>query len=233
VAAIVVALAAAPAHAANVSMIPVDPSAPLFTGAVVLLRGAPDEQVNALVLGTDAGSSLMPATLLITDLSGTLTSHPSTGEVPCTIVTPMIARCHLDSFWIQSFHATLGARDDRLVATSLSAQPLWYVDSGAGNDVVVAPMSSPNEGSANTATIDGGPGNDTIVVGPQLLSPAPLEGYGMQVLGGPGNDLMETVNGSTDFIDCGPGTDTLLADRGDTPPRPDIDPSTHCETRGP
>jgi hypothetical protein len=229
-----VLVAACPAHAAQVSIRPGDPSRPVFSGAQVILTGGANEQVNAVVLGTEPrGPASRPATLLITDLSGTLTTTSSGGRLPCTILLPIAATCRVASGWIDAFRANLGNRADRLVAASVSNQPLWFVNAGGGDDFVLAPLESENGGSAFTSTIDGGPGNDTLIVGPQLTGTQPLSGFGTQVNGGPGNDLIEVLNGSADLVDCGPGIDRLIADRGDTSPRPDIDPRTHCETRLP
>jgi hypothetical protein len=230
----VVLAAACPARAAEVSIAPGSSSGGPFSGAAVVLTGGANEQVNAVVLGSEpAAPAFRPASLIITDLSGTLTTTSRGGRRPCTIFLGTIATCHVTSGGIDAFDAHLGNRADRLVAASLSNQPLWFVHAGGGDDLVAAPLASENGGSGHTATIDGGPGNDTLIVGAQLTGPRPLRGFGMQVDGGPGDDLIETFNGSTDMVDCGPGADRLIADRRDISPRPEILPSTHCETRLP
>jgi Tol biopolymer transport system component len=63
-----------------------------------------------------------------------------------------------------------------------------WINGGAGNDHL--------GGGAGNDTIIGGSGHDTI-------------------LGGPGNDVIRARDGERDWIDCGPGTDTVHADRVD------------------
>jgi hypothetical protein len=53
--------------------------------------------------------------------------------------------------------------------------------------------------------IDGGPGNDTIVGG----------GGADRLYGGPGNDTINSFDGTADIVNCGPGTDTVMADPDD------------------
>jgi Ca2+-binding RTX toxin-like protein len=69
---------------------------------------------------------------------------------------------------------------------------------GAGNDTIVA-------GGVGTR-LSGGGGNDTLVGGAGED----------RIEGNEGDDVIDTRDGRFDSIDCGPGTDTLLADPGDS-----------------
>lgn len=77
---------------------------------------------------------------------------------------------------------------------------------GAGNDVI--------DGGAGDDTIYGGPGSDTITGG---------SGHNA-IYGGPGDDLIAAGDGSRELVDCGPGADTVHADR--------FDRLVHCEHVG-
>lgn len=75
---------------------------------------------------------------------------------------------------------------------------------GAGNDEL--------EGGRGADLLDGGSGSDRL-----------NGGYGNDVVrGGAGNDSIVARSGGRDRIDCGPGKDTAVGDRGDT--------FTGCET---
>jgi hypothetical protein len=77
---------------------------------------------------------------------------------------------------------------------------------GAGPDRLVA-----GTGATGTRLI-GGPGNDTITA----------SRFEDRVEGQEGDDTIDTRDGRFDSVDCGAGTDTLLADPGDT--------GENCET---
>jgi hypothetical protein len=71
-------------------------------------------------------------------------------------------------------------------------------------------------------------GRHKILTGSCLVTGTPgadvIEGtpsWGDVILAGAGNDLIHTNDGHTDRIDCGPGRDTVWADRSDR--------LTHCE----
>ena len=68
---------------------------------------------------------------------------------------------------------------------------------GPGDDVLT--------GGLGDDYLAGGPGNDTLKPGPGRD----------RVLGGPGNDTILARDGTRDSIDCGPGLDTVTADRAD------------------
>ncbi len=85
----------------------------------------------------------------------------------------------------------------------------------AGNDTLL--------GGAGNDTLLGGAGNDRLLGGPgndRLLGGAGndrlLGGPGNdRLLGGAGNDTIEAADGISETIRCGPGRDTVRADRGD------------------
>ena len=77
------------------------------------------------------------------------------------------------------------------------------ITGGSGNDTIVA--------GSNGSRLHGGPGNDTLKGSPQED----------RIEGDEGDDTIDSRDGVYDSIDCGPGTDTLLADPGDS--------ATNCE----
>jgi hypothetical protein len=56
--------------------------------------------------------------------------------------------------------------------------------------------------------IDAGDGHDSIRVGPSQVRR-------VEIFGGDGPDAIRTVNRHYEFISCGPGVDSVIADRGD------------------
>jgi hypothetical protein len=77
---------------------------------------------------------------------------------------------------------------------------------GQGNDTLT--------GSSKDDTIDGQGGNDNIT-----------GGKGADFLfGGAGNDTINSRDGKTDTVDCGPGTDRIIGDKSDK--------ATNCELKG-
>lgn len=77
---------------------------------------------------------------------------------------------------------------------------------GAGADRIVAGL--------NAATLVGGSGNDSINGGPS----------GDRIEGNEGDDLIDSRDGRYDSVDCGPGTDTILADLTDSAENCEIAP---------
>jgi Ca2+-binding RTX toxin-like protein len=78
-------------------------------------------------------------------------------------------------------------------------------------DIYGSPFNDKLTGNGKANTIDGGAGNDTI-----------KGGKGTDGLyGGPGNDVINSKDGQVDTVDCGPGVDTVIADR--------VDIVTNCE----
>jgi len=93
-----------------------------------------------------------------------------------------------------------------------------HVAAGDGDDSVQMP------GAATlTVSVDGGPGQDTIVTadGAQTLAGGAGDDYLTggadpdSYLGGPGDDLIAAADGVVDRIDCGDGLDAVSADPGD------------------
>ena len=84
-----------------------------------------------------------------------------------------------------------------------------------GSDVLI--------GSGGNDTLEGGRGEDLLDAGPgnDRLN----GGFGNDSLdGGPDNDRIVAVGGGKDKIDCGSGTDTVIADKSDV--------VKNCEKRG-
>jgi hypothetical protein len=83
-------------------------------------------------------------------------------------------------------------------------------------DVYGSPGDDTLTGDRANNTLDGGAGNDSITGG---------KGFD-GLYGGPGNDTINSKDGSMDVVDCGPGTDRVIAfDKADK--------LSHCELRGP
>jgi Ca2+-binding RTX toxin-like protein len=83
---------------------------------------------------------------------------------------------------------------------------------GGGDDVVLGgPGNDYVQGDGGNDTVYGGDGNDTLrgVSGDD------------DIAAGAGNDVVHAFGGGTDTIDCGPGIDTVYADRAD--------PIANCE----
>jgi len=94
----------------------------------------------------------------------------------------------------QASHTFKGtARADRLTGTAGND----LIEGFRGDDVL--------NGGAGNDTILGGPGNDRITGGP-----------GKDTLSGnSGNDTILAADGAKDAVDCGPGRDTVTADKAD------------------
>jgi Ca2+-binding RTX toxin-like protein len=81
---------------------------------------------------------------------------------------------------------------------------------GAGGDVI--------NGNGGGDVISGGVGNDTISV-------AGLDSQRDTIFGGKGDDLIGVnENNSADNVDCGPGKDTVILEKG-------VDTASNCETK--
>jgi hypothetical protein len=98
-------------------------------------------------------------------------------------------------------------------------------------------------GGAGADKLRGGPGDDTITEVPSVYSPAePLQTGRNRVEGDGGRDRVNVANGRRDHVDCGGGTDTVKADKGDRlkscekrryliAPFPDVSPAKGGRTR--
>jgi Ca2+-binding RTX toxin-like protein len=82
------------------------------------------------------------------------------------------------------------SRADRLIGTAGND----VIHGRGGNDLI--------DGRAGNDKLYGDGGNDTIVGGPGRDS----------IFGGAGNDTINAADGERDVIDCGAGTDTVVAD---------------------
>jgi Ca2+-binding RTX toxin-like protein len=95
---------------------------------------------------------------------------------------------------------------------------------GAGNDRLYGRGGSDRlDGGPGSDRINGGPGNDRLIGGPgnDLIYGGPgndriYAGPGRDVIhAGAGNDWIDSRDGRRDIVDCGPGRDTVRADRVD------------------
>lgn len=89
----------------------------------------------------------------------------------------------------------------------------------AGNDTLRGLAGADNlSGGKGADTLKGGPGNDSLDGGPGNDT---LDGgVGVDhVLGGPGRDTIKVRDGVRDFVGCGAGVDTVIADLLDSVPR--------------
>ena len=115
--------------------------------------------------------------------------QPADSEGPARVICSDVLRTDI----------ALGRADDYLSVVSSSA-PV-RVNGGAGDDGLVIASSAETAG----ATLDGGPGNDSLRV----------EGAGT-AQGGPGDDYISVENtssrGAGAVVDCGPGDDVVLDD---------------------
>lgn len=98
------------------------------------------------------------------------------------------------------------------------------LDGGAGNDNLDGgPGRDKLKGQKGDDTLTGGDGNDVLVGGPgrDKLNGGrgndTLTGNGGRdsLAGGPGNDKINAKDGVTELIRCGPGRDTVRADKKD------------------
>jgi RTX calcium-binding nonapeptide repeat (4 copies) len=113
---------------------------------------------------------------------------------------------------------TLGTGCSALTTTSA-----YCVGASSASIQALDLNDSIQNGSTLPATLDGGTGDDTITGGDP--SEAVLGGDGNDVLnagggqdrvdGGAGDDRIDARDGLVDVVDCGIGTDTVVADRGD------------------
>jgi hypothetical protein len=86
------------------------------------------------------------------------------------------------------------------------------VDGRDGDDVVYGGVDADElRGGAGADRLAGGPGGDTVVGGPGRDT---LSGDGQQSAGF-GSDTIDARDGEVDTVDCGPGTDRVLADADD------------------
>jgi uncharacterized repeat protein (TIGR01451 family) len=165
--------------------------------SVVLVSGRVD-QLGDLTARASVVSS--PADGNPADDAATLTVHVGPASAPAPVGGGGGGR--------RPFGGTAGkvlngtARNDTLVGTARADR----INGGRGNDRITA-------GGGNDR-VDGGPGNDSISGGSG--NDSILGGTGRDsITGGPGNDAILVRDGQRDVVDCGPGKDTVTADKQD------------------
>jgi len=96
---------------------------------------------------------------------------------------------------------------------------------GPGNDVLRGEGGNDKlYGQGGNDTLIGGPGNDTIREVPTAyVATDPLDTGRNRIEAGGGRDNIDVANGKRDVVDCGPGRDTVNADK--------IDRLKNCEQR--
>jgi Ca2+-binding RTX toxin-like protein len=85
----------------------------------------------------------------------------------------------------------------------------------AGNDKLIGGLQADRlSGGAGGDRLSGGSGDDILAggAGADVIRSGPGRN---RVTGGAGNDTIDTRNGNRDRVDCGPGRDTVSADRVD------------------
>ena len=125
----------------------------------------------------------------------------------------------------------MGEQDADRLDGGAGADRLWgggardTIRGGAGGDVLRGQGGDDYlYGGAGADKPRGGPGDDTITEVPRIYSPTEPLGTGRnQVVGGGGRDRVNVANGRRDQVNCGSGTDTVKADKGDR--------LTNCEKR--
>jgi Ca2+-binding RTX toxin-like protein len=109
----------------------------------------------------------------------------------------------------QSLAILLGDRNDsaRLDAAGQTLSMSGFKAVPAGVDVVLAggPGEDTMRGHAGFDHLEGGPGPDRLFAG---------KGHDL-LQGGPGSDLLKAADSRPDLVDCGPGRDKAIVDRGD------------------
>jgi len=93
------------------------------------------------------------------------------------------------------------------VSATCSAATRITVSGGDGDDTLTNDTALPSTmaGDDGNDTLRGGAGNDSLRGGP---------GFD-QIFAGAGDDVVDTRGNVADFVDCGDGTDTVLADQID------------------
>ena len=106
-----------------------------------------------------------------------------------------------------------GAGSDRLWGGGASD----FLRGGAGADVLRGQGGNDRLlGGAGSDKLLGGAGNDTITeVAAGYVPGEPLDTGHNGVVAGPGRDTIDVANGRRDRVDCGGGTDSVKADKGD------------------
>jgi Ca2+-binding RTX toxin-like protein len=132
-------------------------------------------------------------------------SDPNPANDTATVTfTPQIGRC------TSPLAGTRG--DDKLTGTvggevinALGGDD--FIRAGAGDDCV--------NGGAGSDTILGGDGADLLKGGPgdDVISGGPGQD---RITGGPGKDRINAADGARDVVNCGPGNDSVKADKSDS-----------------
>ena len=121
------------------------------------------------------------------------------------------------------------AASERLTVAAAGSRVLGMegddnITGGAGRDCLEGgPGSDLLSGRTGNDVLTGGPGSDRLAggSGADRLTDAPTSyAFGLgsgsnRLAGGPGRDVIDVANARRDIVQCGPGRDTVSADRGD------------------
>ena len=158
----------------------------------------PTTTVNAVVANGVAtyqsGAGTIDNVTVAPSFGGVTISEPTSPEgspvgAGCSVFSATSAYCFATSVSIQTLDL-----DDTIVNFAWLPATL---DAGAGADTIT--------GGAAAETIRGGDGNDTIKAGTGVD----------RVESGEGDDKVDVQDGAIDTVDCGGGSDTIVADAND------------------
>jgi hypothetical protein len=187
-------------------------------GTTIAYAAAPGE-ANQLSLSRIAG---VPDVIRLTDPgAATMATAPGLLDVPpgdCTGAGPV----DCPALAVTGVSVDLGDGNDTFSAGD--GVPAATVAGGGGSDTLDGgPAGDTLRGNGGADTLRGGDGPDRLVGGP-----------GADAFdGGAGDDTIDADDGVAETITCGPGADTVLADRGVRGITDAVDLAT-CETvRGP
>jgi hypothetical protein len=206
----------------------------------VLVTAAPGEGNDITVRATDAVLDPAnegfgyPLTVTVTDSGAGFDATPTTGALPCQIVSTHTARCAAPAgTYFQQTRIDLGDGANRLTFAAGSVPLREMFTAGDGNDTV-STGAFVGDVSYRWASDTGG-GNDTVHIGPAPRGwpngdPLGISTQGLALYTGSGDDTIAAANGAFDEVDCGWDNDTLVADAFDTDTVYVEDPGS-CETR--
>jgi hypothetical protein len=208
----------------------------------VIVSAAPGESNDITVQATDPVVALDPSdeaagyplTVTVTDPGASFDATPTTGDLPCQIVSAHTARCTAPAdTYFQQARIDLGDGTNRLQFAAGSVPLREEFTSGDGNDTVSTGVFV-GDVSYRWASDTGG-GDDVVHIGPAPRGwpngfPLGVSTQGLALYTGAGNDTIVAANGAGDEVNCGWDDDTLVADAFDSDTVYVEDPGS-CEKR--